>query len=395
MNDVCDISYPAECTNLQEVLEYYKSKKLSILDKIISNKFSIKNLDTDPKCMFNLGTLKKTVNESMELQDNPGINNKFKCHNCDRLTRVCNLSRNFPVGTPFKNPYMLNFLIIKEHNLPINTNTNTNNNKIKYHSSFSELDPPVCNNYCTSSSSSEVTLDPITNGVIISWFLEYIVKDKVVNKHYFFGCGTHNYSLEDYYPELTLAEIFPNNCSIVLSQIFKLLDMVSPYDFSISDPENIFLIDGTGTVRFNKLDHCGITMYQHNAVVECKITNGVRVSSSSNVKNNGLIVERSIYTDANGSQRVLFRFSDFALLKNYINGSSPFYRSALNVYTILLYLTKFDNFKNFFRTDVTWKSVYAGLFLPLEFKQKGYLVSSLDGMMLRCDALEFILKHLG
>lgn len=398
METIYNIKHPESCSNLNDVFIYYRNKKKDILDNIIQGNFSIKSLDIDHNCMFNLGTLNDNKKVKLELNDNQGITNKFKCYNCELLTLVCNLSRSFPINIPFKNIYLYRDSILKQFDICISCNLHSHQDTIKYHSSFDELSLPICNNYCTSRSSRYIKLDPITNSVIISWFLEQLT-DKIINNHYFFGCGGKYYLLKDYYNTIELDKFGTNkinnlNIESVLTQIFKLLDLVVPYDFSITEPEDVFTIDDQGIVRFNNLDKCGITLYQNPNILECKITNGVRIGSTNIIKNNNLIIERVVYTDVKSNQRILFRCHDMKTLKQCINSNSPFYRSSLNVYIMMLYLNKFENFRTFIKNDLRWNTIYKGLFLPLELKQKGGMIDSLEGMSLRCDAMEFLIGNL-
>jgi len=370
---ICDINQSSDCHNLSDVLKYYQSKKQYVLESIIKSVDAPDNLiDSDGECLFNLGS------DSSLSKDRSGLDHKFRCKNCEMLSRICNSSLKFPIGVPFKNNYMNDQLIIKEYLNKGSVRYIEKPCSAKYHSSFNDEGIQCIAQGC-------LIFDEVRNGFIISWFVERLGVN--VLKYTLFECGNKYYSLEEYLPSISLEKINPDKIPIVVLQIFKLLKVLEPFDFSINNPENLFVVGSDYTLKFDDFSKCGITL--SNGLEQKRICSG----ANGTTQTQDLIIERSTYTDTQGKPRTLFRVLDFSNLMKCLDSSDLAYKSSINVYSLIIYLHKFTNFRNFFKTDPKWRDIYKGLFLPLEFKDNIKSLEDLNAFRLRADALDFIIDN--
>src|SRR5207248_3001324 len=139
---------------------------------------------------------------------------------------------------------------------------------LRYISSFNEENPPVCNNYCTGragrvgppgrteknegketdKSVEYVVVDPLTCRILLSWYIEKITS-KVIKNYITFICSNKIYTVDEVFVNMDLSIIPDNSILNVIKQIFEILNLLSPYDFSISDTNNLFVIDKNFSVK--------------------------------------------------------------------------------------------------------------------------------------------------
>jgi len=289
------------CNTYGEVLEYYKKKKISIF-KALDNIPVDQLFDIDNSCLWNLGSHNRNSIDDKVNTSLLTFTHKFKCKHCVMLSKLLDINVLKSFSNPLHCSALQREIIITEYkSFGSNYKIEDIDDALNYISSYDENDEylgikPVCDNYCTGFNSRFIKLDPITNNVLINWYIEKIIPQYTKSIHSFFICSNNGYLLSDHFESIDIGNIPGDRIIFVLIQIFNILKHLEPYDFSIGDnPNGVFIIDKSYNVRLNDLSNCSITIFSSNS--ECKISPGIRIYSQreEQIITRNIKIERSLY----------------------------------------------------------------------------------------------------
>ena len=423
------------CNNSVDVLQYSKDRKKIILSKLIEGTISAEPVicifETDNSCLWNVGMIHRM---DLDKRVNQGLmtsHRNSKCKNCELVQKlvgshITNFPYTFLVQSISNGKHKQEELVIIEKEWTQFFEIETGTPLLRYISSFDENNPPVCNNYCTSKNVKYIVVDSLTCGTLLSWYIENITT-KVIKNYNTFVCSEKVYMVNESFKKIDFSTIPDNTILNVVRQIFKILTELSPYDFSISNADEVFVSDKGYDIRLSNLGSCSITMVQleslgrngnishldnlgrngnishldnlglngnisHLNFADCKVSSGIRVSPKflrTFEEKFDLIVQRSVYTDLNMKERILYKITNLSGLQQLLFSSVPFYRSSLNTYLMLIHLLSFQNIRQFFYSYKEIYNLFKGLWLPGEFVNLKLNLEDLERFRLRCDALEY------
>lgn len=372
MDIVCEIKTLGGCSSCKDVFMYYNNRKIEILNDIINNyKDQMKLLDVDQNCMWNLGSIFRKSLDS-KVGANVNFNRKFKCHNCNILSKLVDVSI-IRDELPYQfrcNSLLKDIIINKESN--VNLYNKKESSEIKRIHSGS-------GGSSKGSGGTEfiyediIRIDSFTLRCILSWSLQNVIS--CVEIHTAFVCGNDGYTFSDVVSKMSLDNLSEGQIISILKKIIKILWYLRDYNFNLPSVESIgevLTVTQGYQIKLNDLGNCFMS--------QGSIRLGPRKSLNSTT------VKILDYQNLTGS-RTLFKIES---LQDYLNSGHSEFSSAINVYLIFLYLSKFPNIRKFIYGYQQPYDIFKGLWLFTDFKRLTLEPTDLEHFFLRKDALEYL-----